>query len=90
MASECPYDGVNRKRSDSRISQTNSRKNKNNRKGYSPKSLITEAVIDQIKERQTRPLDAVYPIVYLALGVNQEARKKLLGMWIAETEGAKF
>ena len=73
-------------------------------------SKVTEAVIDQVKEWQTRPLDAVYPIVYLdcivikvrqdnqvinksvylALGVNLEGRKELLGMWIAETEGAKF
>ena len=28
-------------------------------------SKVTEAVIDQVKEWQTRPLDAVYPIVYL-------------------------
>jgi len=28
--------------------------------------------------------------VYLALGVNMEGRKELLGMWIAESEGAKF
>ena len=28
--------------------------------------------------------------VYLALGVNSEGHKELLGMWIAQTEGAKF
>ena len=28
--------------------------------------------------------------VYLALGINMEGRKELLGMWIADTEGAKF
>lgn len=28
--------------------------------------------------------------VYLALGINLEGRKELLGMWIAQTEGAKF
>jgi len=28
--------------------------------------------------------------VYLALGVNTEGRKELLGMWIEQTEGAKF
>jgi putative transposase len=28
--------------------------------------------------------------VYLALGVNMEGKKELLGMWIQETEGAKF
>lgn len=28
--------------------------------------------------------------MYLALGVNLEGHKELLGMWLAETEGAKF
>lgn len=28
--------------------------------------------------------------IYLALGINLEGRKELLGMWIAQTEGAKF
>jgi len=28
--------------------------------------------------------------VYLALGVNIEGQKELLGMWISENEGAKF
>ena len=61
-------------------------------------------------EWQNRPLDAVYPIVYLdclvvkvrqegriinksvfvALGVNLDGHKELLGLWIAENEGAKF
>jgi putative transposase len=60
-------------------------------------------------EWQARPLDAVYPIVYLdclvvkirqdkrvinkaaylALGVNVEGDKELLGMWISEKEGVK-
>jgi transposase-like protein len=73
-------------------------------------SRVTNAVIEQIVEWQTRPLDAVYPIVYLdclvvkvrqdkhvinkavylALGVNVEGHKELLGMWISENEGAKF
>ena len=73
-------------------------------------SRITDAVIDQVTEWQSRPLDAVYPIVYLdcivvkirqdkrvinksiylALGVNMEGHKELLGMWISENEGAKF
>jgi putative transposase len=71
---------------------------------------VTDAVINQVIEWQTRPLDSVYPIVYLdcivlkirqdkrvinkavylALGVNLEGRKELLGMWISENEGAKF
>ncbi|WP_311165570.1 transposase, partial [Acinetobacter pittii] len=28
--------------------------------------------------------------VYLALGINMDGQKELLGMWIAQTEGAKF
>lgn len=28
--------------------------------------------------------------IYLALGVNLEGHKELLGLWVAETEGAKF
>lgn len=73
-------------------------------------SKVTDAVIDQVIEWQARPLDAVYPIVYLdcivlkvrenkrvinksmyiALGINLEGQKELLGLWMAETEGAKF
>ena len=69
-------------------------------------SRFTDAVI----EWQARPLDAVYPIVYLdcivvkirqdkrvinkafylALGVNMEGQKELLGLWLSENEGAKF
>jgi len=73
-------------------------------------SKVTDAVIDTVIEWQSRPLDAVYPIVYLdcivlkvrqdkqvinkavylALGVNLEGHKELLGLWISENEGAKF
>ncbi|AUZ83790.1 IS256 family transposase [Methylophaga nitratireducenticrescens] len=73
-------------------------------------SRVTDAVIEQVVEWQSRPLDAVYPIVYLdcivvkirqdkqvinkaiylALGVNMEGHKELLGMWLSENEGAKF
>jgi putative transposase len=73
-------------------------------------SKVTDAVIDEVIEWQSRPLDAVYPIVYLdcivikirqdkhvinkavylALGVNMEGHKELLGLWISENEGAKF
>lgn len=28
--------------------------------------------------------------VFLALGINTEGQKELLGMWLAENEGAKF
>ena len=73
-------------------------------------SSVTDAVLDEVKAWQARPLDALYPIVYLdcihvkvrdtgavrvkavylALGVNLEGSKDLLGLWIAQTEGAKF
>ncbi|WP_308368583.1 MULTISPECIES: IS256 family transposase [unclassified Microbulbifer] len=73
-------------------------------------SKVTEQVMETVTEWQSRPLDAVYPIVYLdcivlkirqnkrvinkamyvALGVNMEGQKELLGLWLAETEGAKF
>ncbi len=73
-------------------------------------SQVTNAVIDQVNEWQNRPLDRIYPIVYLdcitlkirqdkqvinkaiylALGVNMEGHKELLGMWISVNEGAKF
>ncbi len=73
-------------------------------------SKVTNAVIEQVVEWQSRPLDAIYPIVYLdcivvkirqdkqvinksiylALGINMEGHKELLGMWLSENEGAKF
>jgi putative transposase len=73
-------------------------------------SKVTDAVIEQVVEWQSRPLDAIYPIVYLdcivvkirqdkkvinkavylALGVNMEGHKELLGLWLSENEGAKF
>lgn len=73
-------------------------------------SKVTDAVKEQVTEWQNRPLDAIYPIVYLdcivvkvrqgcsvinkavflALGINTEGQKELLGMWLAENEGAKF
>ena len=73
-------------------------------------SSVTDAVIEEVKAWQVRPLDALYPIVYLdcihvkvrdagavrvkavylALGINLGGEKELLGLWIAQTEGAKF
>jgi putative transposase len=73
-------------------------------------SAVTDAVLEEVKVWQSRPLDAVYPIVYLdaihlkmrhsgqvknqavylALGINLEGYKELLGLWIGEHEGAKF
>ena len=73
-------------------------------------SNVTNAVMDDVRAWQSRPLSCVYPIlyfdalfvksrqegpvknkaVYLALGINLEGEKELLGLWIAETEGSKF
>ena len=73
-------------------------------------STVTDAVLDEVREWQTRPLDAIYPIlyldalqikvkshgrvtnkaIYLAFGVNTRGLKEVLGIWAAETEGAKF
>jgi len=73
-------------------------------------SQATEGIIEEVKAWQNRPLDSVYPIVfldcivvksreegkvcnrsvYLALGINMDGQKELLGIWIARNEGAKF
>ena len=73
-------------------------------------SDVTNAVIEDVRAWQSRPLSPIYPIVYLdaicvkvkddgrvitksvyiALGVNLFGKKELMGMWIAQTEGAKF
>lgn len=73
-------------------------------------SQVTNAVLEQVREWQSRTLEEVYPIVYfdclvvkirqdkrvikkaiyLALGVNLDGQKELLGMWISENEGARF
>jgi len=73
-------------------------------------SNVTEAVVEDLQAWQSRPLSALYPIlyfdalvvksreegpvvnkaVYLALGINVQGEKELLGLWIAQTEGAKF
>lgn len=63
-----------------------------------------------VKERQSRPLDPCYPVVffdaprvkirdeglvrntavYVALALDAEGRKDVLGLWIEQSEGAKF
>lgn len=73
-------------------------------------SRVTDAVLDEVKEWQSRPLDACYPIVffdalrvkirdeglvrnkavYVALALDTEGHKHVLGLWIEQTEGAKF
>jgi putative transposase len=71
-------------------------------------SNVTDSVMEAVKEWQNRPLDEIYPIlyldalhvkvkgqvinkaVYMAVGVNMEGRKDVLGFWIEKTEGSKF
>ncbi len=73
-------------------------------------SAITDRVIPAIHEWQSRPLEAVYPYVwmdaihfkvrvdgqvqsravYCVIGVNLEGQKDVLGMYLGESEGAKF
>lgn len=65
-------------------------------------SNVTESVQEEVKLWQNRPLEAVYPIlyldalmvknkaVYLALTVTLEGKKELLGLWLSQSEGAKF
>ncbi|HTV84456.1 MAG TPA: IS256 family transposase [Dyella sp.] len=72
-------------------------------------SSVTDAVVDEVKIWQSRPLDRVYPIayldcihvkvrdgsvrakaVYLAIGITLAGEKEVLGLWMAQTEGAKF
>jgi transposase-like protein len=78
----------------------------------SPSTLtaITDSIIEDIKAWQSRPLESVYPFVwmdaihfktkeensiktkavYCLLGVGRDGTKDLLGLYINETEGAKF
>ncbi len=71
---------------------------------------MTDAVLDEVAEWQNRPLEALYPLVfldairvkvrdegtvrnkavYVALGVRPDGTKEVLGLWIEQTEGAKF
>jgi len=73
-------------------------------------SKVTDAVLDEVRDWQNRPLDPVYPVVffdalrvkirdegtvknkaiYVALGLNPSGEKDVLGLWIEQTEGAKF
>ena len=73
-------------------------------------SKVTDVVNEEVQQWRDRPLETVYPVVwldgimvkvhqdhqvlrktiYLALAVNMEGHKELLGIWIAEHEGASF
>jgi putative transposase len=73
-------------------------------------SRVTAGVLEDAKAWQTRPLEQIYPILYLdalmikirdgqavrnfacylAIGVNLEGDRDVLGIWFQRTEGAKF
>jgi putative transposase len=71
---------------------------------------VTDAIIEEVRAWQSRPLEEVYPIVYLdalvvkvrengavrnksayiVVGVDCDGAKEVLGIWVQNTEGAKF
>lgn len=73
-------------------------------------SNITDQVADEVLAWQTRPLESLYPVIYLdaiivkirdgghvrnkaahiAVGVDMDGIKHVLGIWVQATEGAKF
>jgi putative transposase len=73
-------------------------------------SEVTDAVIEEVKAWQSRPLEPLYPIlfldalmvkmrhegrvenraVYVAIGIDLDGRKDVLGLWTSANEGAKF
>jgi putative transposase len=73
-------------------------------------SKITDAVLEEVKAWQARPLEEIYPIIYLdalvvkvrdghqvrnkaahiAVGVDLDGVKHVLGIWVQASEGAKF
>jgi putative transposase len=74
-------------------------------------SRVTDAVVEELQDWQARPLDRVYPVVfidalmvkirdgvvanrpvYLAIGIDCDGAKDMLGLWVGPTAGesAKF
>ena len=73
-------------------------------------SSVTDEVMAEVGQWQSRPLEAMYPVVffdalrvkirdetlvrtkavYLALGILPDGSRDILGIWIENTEGAKF
>ncbi len=73
-------------------------------------SRITDAVAEEVKAWQARPLEELYPVIYLdalvvkvrdghqvrnkaahiAVGVDLDGVKHVLGIWVQAAEGAKF
>ncbi len=78
--------------------------------GHDLISRVTDAVLDDVREWQARPLEDVYPILfldalivkvrdggavrnkacYVAVGVNLDGERDVLGLWFQASEGAKF
>ena len=73
-------------------------------------STVTDAVVEEVQAWQSRPIEAVWTIVYLdalvlkirdqgvvanksaylAMGINPDGDKEILGLWLQANEGAKF
>jgi len=73
-------------------------------------SKITDAVAEEVKAWQARPLEELYPVIYLdalvvkvrdghqvrnkaahiAVGIDLDGVKHVLGIWVQAAEGAKF
>ncbi|MCL0201976.1 transposase, partial [Klebsiella pneumoniae] len=53
-------------------------------------SLYPVVYLDCIVVKVRQHSNVINKSVYLALGINMDGQKELLGMWIAQTEGAKF
>jgi putative transposase len=73
-------------------------------------SEVTDAIMEDARAWQSRPLESFYGVVfldalyvkmrhegrvenravYVAVGINLEGRKDVLGLWTSATEGAKF
>ena len=78
--------------------------------GASLISEVTDAVMDEVRAWQSRPLERLYPVVfldalvvkmrqegrvenravYVAIGIDMEGQKDILGLWTSAQEGAKF
>lgn len=73
-------------------------------------STVTDKIIPMLQEWKTRPLEAVYPFIFLdaihykvkedgryiskafytVLGIRVDGKKEVLGLYLGESEGAKF
>jgi putative transposase len=73
-------------------------------------SEVTDAVMEEVKTWQNRPLENLYPVlfldalmvkmrhegrvenraVYVAIGIDLQGQKDVLGLWTSANEGAKF